>query len=34
RFYTNDNELIRPDLVYKSLRNSPLTLFQVEYQQK
>jgi len=34
RFYSSDNELIRPELVYESLHNSPLTLFQVEYQQK
>jgi len=34
RFYTQDNESIRPDLVYQSLHSSPLSLFQVEYQQK
>jgi EAL domain-containing protein (putative c-di-GMP-specific phosphodiesterase class I) len=34
RFYSADNELIRPDLVYESLHTSPLSLFQVEYQQK
>jgi len=34
RFYTTDNQAIRPDLVYESLHTSPLTLFQVEYQQK
>lgn len=34
RFYTEDNHAIRPDLVYESLHNSPLSLFQVEYQQK
>ncbi len=34
RFYTHDNKPIRPDLVYKSLHSSPLSLFQVEYQQK
>lgn len=34
RFYTEDNQAIRPDLVYESLHNSPLSLFQVEYQQK
>lgn len=34
RFYTADNKPIRPDLVYKSLHTSPLSLFQVEYQQK
>jgi len=34
RFYTSDNQSIRPDLVYESLHKSPLSLFQVEYQQK
>jgi len=34
RFYTADNQMIRPDLVYESLHSSPLSLFQVEYQQK
>ena len=34
RFYSANNELIRPDLVYESLHTSPLSLFQVEYQQK
>ncbi|KGJ93868.1 EAL domain-containing protein [Colwellia psychrerythraea] len=34
RFYTADNKAIRPDLVYESLHTSPLSLFQVEYQQK
>ncbi|WP_019028129.1 EAL domain-containing protein [Colwellia piezophila] len=34
RFYTKDNHPIKPDLVYESLHNSPLSLFQVEYQQK
>jgi EAL domain-containing protein (putative c-di-GMP-specific phosphodiesterase class I) len=34
RFYTADNKAIRPDLVYESLHSSPLSLFQVEYQQK
>jgi len=34
RFYTADNKTIRPDLVYESLHSSPLSLFQVEYQQK
>jgi len=34
RFYTHDNKSIRPDLVYESLHSSPLSLFQVEYQQK
>lgn len=34
RFYNHENQAIRPDIVYESLHNSPLTLFQVEYQQK
>ena len=34
RFYNADNTTIRPDLVYASLHSSPLSLFQVEYQQK
>jgi EAL domain-containing protein (putative c-di-GMP-specific phosphodiesterase class I) len=34
RFYTADNKAIRPDLVYESLHTSPLSLFQVEYEQK
>ncbi|MEI6895489.1 MAG: EAL domain-containing protein [Colwellia sp.] len=34
RFYSHDNKEIRPDLVYESLHSSPLSLFQVEYQQK
>jgi EAL domain-containing protein (putative c-di-GMP-specific phosphodiesterase class I) len=34
RFFTKDNSAIRPDLVYSSLHDSPLSLFQVEYQQK
>ncbi|AAZ28791.1 EAL domain-containing protein [Colwellia psychrerythraea] len=34
RFYSANNTLIRPDLVYESLHTSPLSLFQVEYQQK
>jgi len=34
RFYSPDNKAIRPDLVYESLHTSPLSLFQVEYQQK
>ncbi|TWX72479.1 EAL domain-containing protein [Colwellia sp. C1TZA3] len=34
RFFTKDNSPIRPDLVYSSLHDSPLSLFQVEYQQK
>ncbi|MCP4990932.1 MAG: EAL domain-containing protein [Colwellia sp.] len=34
RFYSADNQAIRPDFVYESLHSSPLSLFQVEYQQK
>jgi len=34
RFFNKDNSTIRPDLVYSSLHDSPLSLFQVEYQQK
>jgi len=34
RFYDSDNRAIPPDLVYSSLHDSPLSLFQVEYQQK
>lgn len=34
RFYSPTNQAIRPDLVYASLHSSPLSLFQVEYQQK
>lgn len=34
RFYNIDNTAIRPDLVYASLHSSPLSLFQVEFQQK
>ncbi len=34
RFYTQKNQPIAPDLVYASLHKSPLTLFQVEYEQK
>jgi EAL domain-containing protein (putative c-di-GMP-specific phosphodiesterase class I) len=34
RFFNKNNSTIRPDLVYSSLHNSPLSLFQVEYQQK
>jgi len=34
RFYNITNQAIRPDLVYASLHSSPLSLFQVEYQQK
>jgi len=34
RFFDNSNKPIRPDIVYASLHNSPLSLFQVEYEQK
>ncbi|MFQ5574246.1 MAG: EAL domain-containing protein [Terriglobia bacterium] len=34
RFFDDSNKPIRPDLVYASLHSSPLTLFQVEYEQK
>jgi len=34
RFFDDKNTPIRPDLVYSSLHDSPLSLFQVEYQQK
>jgi len=34
RFFSKSNQAIRPDLVYESLHSSPLSLFQVEYQQK
>ncbi|ALO34844.1 hypothetical protein CMT41_09035 [Colwellia sp. MT41] len=34
RFYTANNDSIRPDLVFESLHSSPLSLFQIEYQQK
>ncbi|PKF60667.1 EAL domain-containing protein [Psychromonas sp. psych-6C06] len=34
RFYTVGGEAIRPDLVYASLHDNPLSLFQVEYEQK
>jgi len=34
RFYDEENKTVRPDLVYASLHDSPLSLFQVEYQQK
>ncbi len=34
RFYDHKNNAMRPDLVYSSLHDSPLSLFQVEYQQK
>jgi EAL domain-containing protein (putative c-di-GMP-specific phosphodiesterase class I) len=34
RFFNDEGQFIRPDLVYASLHDSPLSLFQVEYQQK
>ncbi|WP_028862888.1 EAL domain-containing protein [Psychromonas aquimarina] len=34
RFFDADNSCIRPDLVYASLHDNPLSLFQVEYAQK
>lgn len=34
RFFTAEGKNIRPDLVYASLHNNPLSLFQVEYEQK
>lgn len=34
RFFDCNNDPIRPDIVYASLHDSPLSLFQVEYQQK
>jgi len=34
RFFDDKNTPIRPDIVYSSLHDSPLSLFQVEYQQK
>lgn len=34
RFFDQKNEPIRPDFVYASLHDSPLSLFQVEYEQK
>jgi EAL domain-containing protein (putative c-di-GMP-specific phosphodiesterase class I) len=34
RFFNEKNVPIRPDLVFSSLHCSPLSLFQVEYQQK
>jgi len=34
RFYDDSNKPIPPDIVYASLHKSPLSLFQVEYQQK
>ena len=34
RFFDHSNKPIRPDIVYASLHNNPLSLFQVEYEQK
>lgn len=34
RFYDADDRPVPPDVVYASLHQSPLSLFQVEYQQK
>jgi len=34
RFFTESYKAIPPDAVYSALHSSPLTLFQVEYQQK
>lgn len=34
RFFDQQNKKIRPDVVYAALHQSPLSLFQVEYQQK
>ncbi len=34
RFFDAENKSIRPDLVYASLHDNPLSLFQVEYAQK
>lgn len=34
RFFNNDNNAIPPDIIYAALHDSPLSLFQVEYQQK
>lgn len=34
RFYSADGHSIPPDLVYASLHDNPLSLFQVEYEQK
>ncbi|PKG39312.1 EAL domain-containing protein [Psychromonas sp. Urea-02u-13] len=34
RFYKADGQTIPPDLVYASLHDNPLSLFQVEYEQK
>ncbi len=34
RFFDHAGKPLRPDIVYASLHNSPLSLFQVEYKQK
>ncbi len=34
RFFNAQGESIQPDLVFSSLHNNPLSLFQVEYEQK
>ncbi|WP_022941000.1 EAL domain-containing protein [Psychromonas hadalis] len=34
RFFSADGQKIRPDFVYASLHDNPLSLFQVEYEQK
>lgn len=34
RFFKKDGQTVRPDLVYASLHDNPLSLFQVEYEQK
>ena len=34
RFFKSDGTTVRPDLVYASLHDNPLSLFQVEYDQK
>lgn len=34
RFFTDQGQNIRPDLVYASLHDNPLSLFQVEYEHK
>lgn len=34
RFYNKNNAAIRPDIFYSALHDSPLNLFQVEFQQK
>ena len=34
RFYDGDEQAIRPDRVYSALHDSPISLFEVEFQQK